>query len=126
MKQELIDKVKKVLGDDYKLYFESDSVEVEFWSPAGENMIVTVHGGSLREMERSAESQYDDFDADYHAAQIYRAKHGSEDEQIFFSSAPESLSELLADAKAIKKSYKDIFIKLLKAANKEPKDVQYK
>lgn len=128
MVKELEAKVNELLGDSYKLSFDDgNSLELEFWSPAGEDMPITLRGDNLRELAKDAENQFDDFDADDHAAQIYHAKnYGSDDMKRFYSGAPDSLEDLVEDAKAIKSTYKDIFDRLDKAAKSESKDVVYK
>ena len=128
MVSELKEKVNDVLGDSYKLSFDDDnSLELEFWSPAGEDMPITLSGDNLRELAKNAEDLYDDFDADDHAAQIYHAKnYGSDDVRSYYADAPDLLEDLISDAEAIKVTYKDIFDKLSKAAKREPKSVLYK
>ena len=128
MVKELEAKVIELLGDSYKLSFDDgNSLELEFWSPAGEDMPITLSGDNLRELVKDAEKQWEDFDADDHAAQIYHAKHyGSDEMKRFYAGAPDSLEDLVEDAKAIKATYKDIFDRLDKASKSEPKDVVYK
>jgi len=122
MNDKLQDKVTNVLGKDYKLHFDEEGVDVEFWSPAGEDMTAYLRGDTLKELSQEAMESYDSFDPDDHAAQIYHAKeYGTEEQQRFYAGAPASLEDLLEDAKAIKRTLKDIVDKLEKAAKKEGK-----
>lgn len=90
--------------------------ELSSYSPAGENVIMSLAGDTLDEMARFAESYYNDFDPQDHAAQIYHAKHyGTECEQEFYAGAPSDLEDLLEDAKAIDEMYYSVFQKLCKA-----------
>jgi len=113
MDVELREKVDKVLGSDYKVSFEGVGVSVEFWSPAGEDMPTYIRGNTIEELAADARELYDSFDAEGHAAQIYHAKHyGDEETRRFYAGAPDSLEDLIEDAKAIEMSLKDIADKL--------------
>lgn len=102
-------KIRKILRD-YKVSFCSNGIEVEFWSPEGEDMPVFLSGCSLEELANSAKKEWNAFDVDEHAARIYNAKqYGSRDVKRFFEAAPDSLSDLLKDAKAIKKTHERIY-----------------
>lgn len=104
---------------EYKVSVGDDGVEVEFWSPAGEDMRITLNGNSLDALAEDAGMEWELFDADDHAAQIYHKKYyGTENEQRFYASAPETLEELLEDAKAIEASLRDIVCKLRKLLQK--------
>lgn len=122
MDKKLQEKVDKILRSDYKVSFDDEGVTVEFWSPVGEDMPEYFRGETLRELAADAREAYEAFDADDHAAQIYHAMHyGTVDQQRFYAGMPESLEDLLEDAKAIKRTLKDIVDKLEKAAKKEGK-----
>lgn len=122
MDKKLKEKVDKILGKDYRLGWDDEGVDVEFWSPVGEDMPEYLRGKTLRELAADAREAYEAFDADDHAAQIYHAMHyGTVDQQRFYAGMPESLEDLLEDAKAIKQTLKDIVDKLEKAAEKEGK-----
>ena len=83
--------------DNYEKGFE-----FSMHSPAGEEFLIDVCGETFCDMARNVEDYYNGFDADDHAAQIYHAKHyGSEDEQRFYASAPDSLQDLIEDARWI-------------------------
>ena len=113
MDKKLKEKVDGVLGGDCKVSFDEDGVQVEFWSPAGEDMPIYIRGNTIEELAADARDVCDGFDADGHAAQIYHAKHyGDEETQRFYAGAPESLEDLMEDARAIKKSLEDIADKL--------------
>ena len=90
--------------------------ELSSHSPAGENVLMSLDGDTFDEMARFAESYYNDFDPQDHAAQIYHAKHyGTQDEQRFYAGAPDGLEDLLEDAKAIDEMYYSVYQKLCKA-----------
>lgn len=113
MDVELREKVDKVLGSDYKVSFEGVGVSVEFWSPAGEDMPTYIRGNTIEELAADARELYGGFDAEGHAAQIYHAKHyGDKETRRFYAGAPDSLEDLIEDAKAIEMSLKDIADKL--------------
>ena len=113
MDKKLQEKVDGVLGGDYRVSFDEDGVQVEFWSPAGEDMPAYIRGNTIEELAADARDVCDRFDADGHAAQIYHAKHyGDEETRRFYAGAPESLEDLMEDARAIKKSLEDIADKL--------------
>lgn len=97
----------------------SDRVfDLSSYSPAGENIIMSIVGDTFDEMARFAESYYNNFDPQDHASQIYHAKHyGSEDEQRFYAGAPDDLEALLEDAKAIDEMYYSVYQTLCKAYN---------
>ena len=87
--------------------------ELSSHSPAGENVLMSLDGDTFDEMARFAESYYNDFDPQDHAAQIYHAKHyGTQDEQRFYAGAPDGLEDLLEDAKAIDEMYYSVYQKL--------------
>lgn len=109
---------------DWKIYQYSDEGSFDFsgYSPEGENVIVTISGSTFAELASDAAEEYERFDADDHAAQIYHAKHyGSADEQRFYASAPEKLKDLLKDARAIKRMLKEVAMALEVAANGKDK-----
>ena len=90
--------------------------ELSSYSPAGENIVMSLDGDTFDEMARFAEGYYNDFDPQDHAAQIYHAKHyGTEDDQRFYAGAPDDLEDLLEDAKAIDEMYYSVYQKLCKA-----------
>lgn len=97
--------------------------ELSSYSPAGENIVMSLDGDTLDEMARFAESYYNDFDPQDHAAQIYHAKHyGSADEQRFYAGAPEDLEDLIADAKEIDEMYYAVYQALYSAWQEEKDD----
>lgn len=101
----------KVMGEDGENY------EVETWSPAGEDVVMTLWGKNLQEMSDYAKSLLDDFDPHDHASCIYHAKHyGGAEDRRFYASAPDDLDDLVADAKAIQNIYKDVWDRLAVAA----------
>ena len=100
-------------------YGDDDSFDLLQHSPEGEEIVVSLQGGALDEMADFVEEYRQDYDAEDHAAQIYHAKHyGSEDERRFFADAPESLEDLLRDAKAIDRMYQSLARKLRSAAKR--------
>lgn len=95
----------KILPNWYVRGTIEEGFEIEAHSPAGEDIMMTLEG-TLGDMIRQAESVYDDFDPDDHAAVIYHAKHyGSEDDQRFYAAAPGMLSDLVEDSQAIDNMY---------------------
>jgi len=88
-------------------------------SPAGELVVMSIHGENLWEMAKFAENYYNDFDADDHAAVIYHLKHyGTPDEQKFYASAPGDIDDLLRDARTIDNWYYEVRSKLWEEWNK--------
>lgn len=97
--------LEKIVPDWIVHEFEGQ-FELTRHSPAGEEILVSLEGETLKEMGDYASSYYDDFDREDHAAMIYHAKHyGTEEQKRYFASAPEGLEELLEDAKAIDEMY---------------------
>lgn len=91
--------------------------ELEQWSDAGEDVIITLRGATLAELAADAREVWENFDADKHAAEIYLAKKSaSKHEREFYASAPDSMRELLADARNIKAMHKWVWRILDKAA----------
>lgn len=83
--------------------------EFSTYSPAGENIIITLYGETLAGLAESAAEAVEAFDADGHAAEIYYLKHEGHDYQRkYYAAAPDSLSKLLEDAEAIKTLYKSL------------------
>ena len=103
---------------DYRVMGENPDFDVEWFSPAGEDVIAALHGNSLRELTNAAMTVWADFDPDDHACQIYHAKHyGSLEDKRFYSRAPATLDELREDANCIKSFFKDTWDKIAVAAN---------
>lgn len=91
--------------------------ELEQWSDAGEDVIITLRGATLAELAADAREAWKNFDADVHAAQILLAKReGDENARRFYAAAPDSMRELLADARNIKAMHKWVWRTLDKAA----------
>ena len=115
--------LEKLLPDWGVTQYEDGSFELETHSPEGEDVLLTLQGDTFEEMTRFVEGYYDDFDPDDHAAQIYHAKHyGTAEEQRFYAPAPESLEDLLEDARWIDNAYWQVREKLLEASQKEEDD----
>ena len=68
--------------------------ELSSYSPAGENIVMSLDGDTFDEMARFAEGYYNDFDP---------------------AGAPDDLEDLLEDAKAIDEMYYSVYQKLCKA-----------
>lgn len=97
--------LKKILPDWDVMGTVEEGFDIEAHSPAGEDILMSL-SGTLGEMILQAESVYDDYDPDDHAAVIYHAKHyGSEDDQRFYASAPGMLEDLVEDSHAIDNMY---------------------
>lgn len=76
--------------------------DVETWSDAGEDVIISLHGTTLEQLATDAENAASNFDAEEHASKIFLAKReGSESARRYYEAAPDSLSELLRDAEQI-------------------------
>ena len=73
--------------------------EIENWSPAGEDVIITLRGTTMAELASDAEDAWENFNADEHAAEWYGANRGE----------PSSMRDLLDDAEAIEEMYKDVY-----------------
>lgn len=91
--------------------------ELEQWSDAGEDVIIILRGATLSELVEDAREAWENFDEDEHAAQIYLAKReGDENARRFYAAAPNTMRELLADARNIKAMHKWVWRALDKAA----------
>ena len=91
--------------------------ELVQWSDAGENVIITLRGATLAELAADAREAWENFDTDEHAAQIYLAKReGDENARRFYADAPDTMRELLADARNIKAMHRWVWRTLDKAA----------
>lgn len=91
--------------------------EFSTYSPAGENVIITIYGETVAALAEYAKESWDLFDAEEHAAEILIAKRsGDENKKRFYASAPDSLCELLEDAEAIDSLYKALYDALTAAA----------
>ena len=91
--------------------------DLESWSPAGENVVISLSGESLRELADDARRALDGFDAEKHAVEIFNAKRSFDAEALrLYASAPGSLRDLLADAEAIRAMYAAVVDALEKEA----------
>lgn len=94
--------------------------EFSTYSPAGENVIISICGETLAELAEDARESWEAFDAEEHAAEILLAKRsGDENQKRFYAAAPDSLRELLEDAEAIDALYKALYDALTAAATAE-------
>lgn len=92
--------------------------ELEQWSDAGEDVIITIRGTTLFELAEDARKAWENFDADEHAAEIYLAKRSaSKHEREFYAAAPDTMRELLRDARNIKAMHRWVYRALYKAAH---------
>lgn len=115
----LKEQVQKILSDYSVSSPNGEQFDIEWWSPAGEDVCLPLAGKTLRELADYAKSVYMLFDPDDHAATIYHAKHyGSTDERRFYAGALSGLIDLIEDANSIKSFYKDVWNKLEAAATK--------
>lgn len=91
--------------------------EFSTYSPAGENIIITLYGETLAALAENAAEAVEAFDADGHAAEIYYLKHeGRDDQRQYYAAAPDSLRELTEDAEAIEGMYQKLADALKSAA----------
>ena len=91
--------------------------ELEAWSPAGEDVIISLCGDTIEELAHDAQEAWDGFDPEEHAAEILVAKRaGDENARRFYAAAPDSLRDLLEDAEAIDAMYKGVCESLNKHA----------
>ena len=94
--------------------------EITTYSPAGENVCITLRGGNLTALAQDANEAWEAFDWEEHASRILVAKRcGTADEQRYYASAPDSLAELIKDAGLIDDMYKALYYELRDAAQKE-------
>lgn len=78
------------------LYYGDNYIELEFYSPAGEDYLTTIFTDSDESFSEQLKSTYEEFDIDAHAVQCYN-----------MNGAPQDLGVLLNDAKEIEeKLYK--------------------
>ena len=86
---------------DYVVYSQIDCVELEKYSPAGEDFFFDIDSecfDSYNKLYDELYQQWDDFNPDEHAAGWYGKNKGE----------PDSLQELLDDANAIKGILEDL------------------
>ena len=77
--------------------------EFNTYSPAGENVIITLYGVTLAGLAENAGEAWEAFDEEEHAAEILLAKRsGNAEKMRYYAAAPDSLRELLEDAEAVK------------------------
>lgn len=109
-----------LVGYDWSVDKCGDEFELSGHSPAGENVVVTLSGKTLKELIASAKSELDRFNPEDHAARIYHAKHyGTEDARRFYAGAPDDLQDLIEDANAIVEMYGDLINALEDAVEEE-------
>lgn len=102
---------------DWRVHGDASCYELEAWSDAGEDVIITLWGNTLAGLAADAREAWENFDADEHAAEIYLAKrNGNEDVRRYYAEAPDAMRELLADARNIKAMHKWVYKTLNKAA----------
>ena len=107
---------------DWNIYeCSNNSFELETWSNAGENVIISLTGSTLKELASDACDAWNYFNADEHAAEIFLAKRGTEEQRRFYACAPNSLSALLDDARQIDHLYEDVYLTLDRAAYRAAK-----
>lgn len=92
--------LKGIYGDFYDL---------EWYSPAGEDYVLTLIGNTDEELERDFFESFYVFNIDRHAYEWYGKNNGE----------PSSLEELLEDAKAIWEHLRDTSIALFEFVRKE-------
>lgn len=109
-----------LVGYDWSVDKCGDEFELSGHSPAGENVVVTLSGKTLKELIASVKSELDGFNPEDHAARIYHAKHyGTEDARRFYAGAPDDLQDLIEDANAIVEMYGDLINALEDAVEEE-------
>lgn len=116
--EKIIDKLENDTGATWSVYdCGGGSFEFSTYSPAGENVIISLDGSTLAELAKDARSAAEAFDAEEHAAEILvKKRSGTEDERRFYAAAPDSLRDLLEDAEAIAGLYKALENELKAAA----------
>lgn len=116
--EKIVESLEGSTGAAWSVYDCGDGdFEFSTYSPAGENVIITLYGTTLAGLAENAKEALEYFDADEHAAEILIAKRsGDKDKERFYAAAPDSLRELLEDAEAIKALYKSLHDALKAAA----------
>lgn len=116
--EKIVESLEGSTGATWSVYDCGDgNFEFSTYSPAGENIIITLYGETLAGLAENAAEAVEAFDADGHAAEIYYLKHEGHDYQRkFYAAAPDSLRELLEDAEAIEALYKSLHDALKAAA----------
>jgi hypothetical protein len=116
--EKIIDKLENDTGATWSVYdCGGGSFEFSTYSPAGENVIISLDGSTLAELAADVRNAAEAFDPEEHAAQILVAKRsGTKDERRFYSAAPNSLRRLLEDAEAIAGLFKALENELKAAA----------
>lgn len=89
---------------------DGEDIELENYSPAGEDLIVSVHKNNIIQELRM---NYENFDAEEHAYNWYGKNRGE----------PSSLEILLEDAHAIEDMYRDLYVNVEEFLRR--KDGQY-
>lgn len=116
--EKIIDKLEDDTGATWSVYdCGGGSFEFSTYSPAGENVIISLNGLTLAKIASDAREAREAFDPEEHAAQILVAERsGTENERRFYAAAPDSLRDLLEDAEAIAGLYKALENELKAAA----------
>ena len=116
----IMDALEDGTGVTWKIYDcheKGGCYEISTYSPAGENVLITIRGATFDALANDAKEARECFDAEEHAAQILTAKRtGDENARRFYASAPDSLRALLEDAEAIDGMYVKLISALEKAA----------
>lgn len=116
----IMDALENETGATWKIYDcheKGGCYEISTYSPAGENLIITIRGATFDALAADAKEARECFDAEEHASNILCAKRGNnEDARRFYADAPDSLRELLEDAEAIEGMYVKLISALEKAA----------
>lgn len=103
----------EILLPEWEISECDGSFEASTHSPEGEEVILCLGGGSLKEMGEMARTEWEGFDPCDHAAVIYHEKHyGSDSQREFYASAPSNLRDLIDDAEWIAKAYQDAYSSL--------------
>lgn len=115
------EKLEKLLKfwkvDECRFGRDEPGFELSRHSPEGEEVFMALYGDTIEEMANVALATATDFDPDNHAAVIYHAEqYGSADDKRFYADAPDSLEDLLHDARWIKRAYLDVAKTLARSA----------
>ena len=91
---------------DWRIHDDGEDIEIENYSPAGEDLVFTLYGETLLE---AVTELYESYDAEEHA-ELWIDSRGK-------NGVPGSIRELLDDADSIEEMLRELAVALKEVAN---------
>lgn len=91
---------------DWRIHDSGEDIEIENYSPAGEDLVFTLYGETLLE---AVTELYESYDAEEHA-ELWIDNRGK-------NGVPESIRELLDDADSIEEMLRELAVAIREVAN---------